>query len=1357
MSKQSSAPLNLFLLIALFVLLTGLSTLFSFSSRTANADADMASQSRGELMTATYKFHAHTVDMTRLARAFVVTGKTVNYDMWNSLIADGTTEKILETVNLYASADEKIIFSNVLEGFATHRAMEHRAFYYMHMGHEEQAFLLVYGEEFAAVSANMIVSANEVVGMISERTQYELNATLRRAAMYENFSIIAIILLGLSAISGISLMVYKFMKLLEQHKADTDRAQFILDSLPLVITIWDENGNIVDCNAEVMRRHGSIAKSDYLNNFHKFMPEFQPDGTPSKKKATESVTASLATGGSIDWAYLDINGNEIPMEVSSFPMQYQGKSLLLAIGRDMSEVRYRENLLNVVNQSASILLAVDVEDGLESALLQSMELIGRCLKAERTQLWRLTPTLEGVHINPIIQWASETASPQADVPKLIPSGTLPEWDGLLLKIPIILHGDLWGLFTMDDRVNDRTLSISEMDILRSASLMIATAHYRVEQEAIKLMQTKQELEDHWQHINNVNPIGITFWSTDGILVDCNEAAHKMFGVEDKEFFIKNIFSVWPEYQPDGMLSAEKIVKVAKKVLDEGSYRYEWIFQTLDGKPVPIDVISVPVQYGGRTMIACFLQDMRPVMEAMESEREMMKRWQIINNATPIGVNFLSENFELIDSNEVSYKKIFGFSSKEEYKAKMHLTLPEFQPDGTATGDKISKDLQTVLSEGYYRSEWMVKGINGDAIPLDIAAVRLTDEHNETMIATFLQDLRPLRDADARMREAEIELQQQRLEFAQESDRSKTRFLARMSHEIRTPITAVLGVSEIQLRSHNTPPHINEAFAKIHDSANTLLGIVNDILDFSKIESGNMDLMDNEYEVASLVSNATQLRLVYLEHKNITFVLNVDENLPSVLIGDELRIRQIINNLLSNAFKYTPEGYVTLDFGYELVTEDNFILCLSVRDTGFGMTTEQLATLKNSEYKRFHERGRVSVGGTGLGISIVFSLIQMMGATIDMQSEAGVGTYVEVRIPQKMVGDSIIGAETARKLRNFESGTWTAKQFDYDLEPMPHGNVLVVDDVEANIYVAQGLLSFYELNIEAVDNGQAAIDLIKDGKVYDIIFMDQTMPGLSGTETMHILRDMGYHRPVVVLTANAIVGQAEEYLQSGFDGFVSKPIRAEQLHEILVRYIKNEERMDTEHFRQGSDFQDASATQAKLKSMFVKGQLNTADDLNEALESGDIKSAHRLVHTLKSSAALIKETKLSELAKNVEIILLDEAHGSEVKDNLGRSLEDMSIELAAVLDKLSAASRGVVDDRQNEHQNNELNNDKQNNDKQTRIIDIDLYNKLHDLLIENNADCLNLISELNNIPNTEALVEHIENFDFDAALQALEHV
>jgi len=329
------------------------------------------------------------------------------------------------------------------------------------------------------------------------------------------------------------------------------------------------------------------------------------------------------------------------------------------------------------------------------------------------------------------------------------------------------------------------------------------------------------------------------------------------------------------------------------------------------------------------------------------------------------------------------------------------------------------------------------------------------------------------------------------------------------------------------------------------------------LDFSKIESGKMDIVAVEYCVPSLIADATQLFAIYAEHKPITFVIDADENLPKKLIGDAMRIRQIINNLLSNAFKYTDTGAVTLSMEFE-ETEGTPTLVIEISDTGMGMSDTQLHSA-HTEYMRIHENERPFVSGTGLGIPIVHNLAQLMNAKFEMRSNIGFGTTATLRIPQQTCGAGPIGFEYAQSLQNFEGITHSSiKEIDFTDLQFPNARVLVVDDVETNLYVAEAMLQAYGITPDLVDSGILAMEKIRNGATYDIIFMDHMMPETDGIETTQTLRARGYTAPIVALTANAVKGQAELFVSNGFDGFMTKPIDMTRLNAYLVRFLRKDD-------------------------------------------------------------------------------------------------------------------------------------------------------------------------------------------------------
>jgi len=593
-------------------------------------------------------------------------------------------------------------------------------------------------------------------------------------------------------------------------------------------------------------------------------------------------------------------------------------------------------------------------------------------------------------------------------------------------------------------------------------------------------------------------------------------------------------------------------------------------------------------------------------------------------------------------------------------------------------------------------------------------------------------------------------EQKRIEVAEESNQAKSAFLARMSHEIRTPISAVLGIAEIGLQSPNISRGVEDSFTKIYSSGKLLLGIINDILDFSKIEGGKMIIHPTKYDTASLINNAANLHYAYVGEKNIKFNLHVDENLPVYLVGDTLRIEQTIINVLSNAFKYTDSGSVNLSLQCRPLNAEKITLEISINDTGLGMSKEQLAVLFDA-YTRFHEQEKSGVSGTGLGMSITANLVRMMDGTINVESEVGSGTTVTISIPQEIVSAEVLGKEAAARLQQFEAYfDGIEKKRKLVLDPMPYGNILVVDDIEPNLYVAQGLLAFYSLNVETCKSGQEAIDKIKQGKVYDIVFMDHMMPGISGPKTMKILRDMGYTQPIVALTANALVGQEEEYIKSGFDAFLSKPIMTEKLNAVLVKYVKDKQPPEVieaavrdalaKQKAGGSlqsidDFRNNVYVFGRLRTDFVKNHKNTFTDISRALNAGDTETAHILTHTLKGLAALIHENALAHIAKHLEQTLAKgEMPGTD-------QLSALEVELGRILADIGEGETAPVGD-----------GEFLGKDEAVALLDM-----IEPLLTSHNVDCMNFLDTLYRVPGSNELYSHIEEFNFAAALESLRNL
>ena len=503
----------------------------------------------------------------------------------------------------------------------------------------------------------------------------------------------------------------------------------------------------------------------------------------------------------------------------------------------------------------------------------------------------------------------------------------------------------------------------------------------------------------------------------------------------------------------------------------------------------------------------------------------------------------------------------------------------------------------------------------------------------------------------------IETMGKRQAEAEAASKAKSAFLATVSHEIRTPMNAILGIAEIHLRDENlSPDAAGKAFGKIYESGDLLLNIINDILDLSKIEADKLDLLPVKYDIPSLINDTTQLNSLRYENKSIRFNIQVDVDTPLELIGDELRIRQVLNNILTNAFKYTTDGVIELHVSGEPVQcteapDADVDIVFRISDTGQGMAEEQANRLFD-KYARSNDDANRTTVGVGLGMSITKRLVDMMHGSIAVESELGKGTVFTIRIPQKRAGTTVCGAELAEKLRNFcfQSMSFVEKT-QFPREYMPYGSVLVVDDVGSNLYVAKGMMAPYGLKIETAASGFEAIEKIQNGNVYDIVFMDHMMPKMDGIEATKNIRDMGYTHKIVALTANALIGREEMFLQNGFDAFIPKPLDSRKLDFVLNEYIRNTKPPEVvELARQAqrekeqkcvADNTQNITNESELKLFFVLDAKNAISILERLrtrihdLDDEEIESYTITVHGMKSALVNVGEKRLAEIAYKLE--------------------------------------------------------------------------------------------------------------------------
>lgn len=485
--------------------------------------------------------------------------------------------------------------------------------------------------------------------------------------------------------------------------------------------------------------------------------------------------------------------------------------------------------------------------------------------------------------------------------------------------------------------------------------------------------------------------------------------------------------------------------------------------------------------------------------------------------------------------------------------------------------------------------------------------------------------------------------------------AKSQFLANMSHEIRTPINGILGMNNMILKECRDES-LMEYAKNVQSAGQSLLSIVNDILDISKIESGKLEIIPTEYELFFVLNDCYNLTKVKVVEKPVEFEVQINEKLPSKLYGDEVRIRQIINNFLSNAVKYTKEGKITFRLDYEVQSEKQILLILSVSDTGIGIKEEDLGKLFES-FTRIEEKRNRNIEGTGLGLNLTKHLVEMMGGEISVQSTYGKGSCFTAKIPQKVEKSVPIG-DFAMRYQQYLSSS-DGKELSFTA---PDARILVVDDVEMNLKVVKGLLRETKIQIDTAISGMECLERVKE-EHYDVIFLDHMMPEMDGIETLHNMKlQKGIPNtevPVIMLTANAIVGAKEEYLKEGFDGYLTKPIQEKEILEILLKNLPAElvckENCTTKIEKEGKSELGTMQLLEEVEELDVKIGLsycmNDEDFYKEMLEEylkndkvskleqyfaeEDWNNYRIIVHALKSTSLTVGAVHLSEAAKVLE--------------------------------------------------------------------------------------------------------------------------
>ncbi len=651
------------------------------------------------------------------------------------------------------------------------------------------------------------------------------------------------------------------------------------------------------------------------------------------------------------------------------------------------------------------------------------------------------------------------------------------------------------------------------------------------------------------------PIGVDFWNENFELIDCSEGTLRLFGMQSKQEYFEKFLTLSPEFQPNGQRTVDLVPINLKKVLDEGYNRFEWMHVLPNGEELPAEIILQKIQSGDEKFIISYYKDLREIKQGISNTQRAEERLKQTIDAAPYSIALWDKNFLPLDCN-LATLTFFGFEDKEEFVTNYFQTLPTYEQTSGHQNSPLHDLLKQVFDEGYAYFEGEVGHFKTEEKFFVEVIFRKVLIQGEEFVVSYLNDLTYQKAMLGEIIESHRIASFARDE-AEKSTRIKSEFLANMSHEIRTPMNGILGL--IHLLGFTTLNEQQKEYVKkIQYSAESLLRIINDILDFSKIEAGKLEIEKTSFTLAEIKEDLFTIFSSKFSEKNIIGQIFHKNNIETKLIGDPLRLKQVLLNLIGNAIKFTNEGSVIAEVSLDVNVDTSKVMCcFCVSDTGIGLNEEQVQRLF-SAFSQADTSTTRKYGGTGLGLVISKRLVEIMGGKIWVESEVGKGSKFCFTASFDL-DTSVVDMDECFANIDIPSANSTANTIKTSIiaQRMPlFGYILLVEDNDINQLIANELLTAKGHKVDIAENGQQAIEMININK-YDLVLMDIQMPIMDGLTASKTIRQNPKFSslPIIAMSAHAMKGDREISINHGMNDHLAKPINPEELYTCLDSWLR----------------------------------------------------------------------------------------------------------------------------------------------------------------------------------------------------------